>query len=73
MRGDGDAGVNNAVLPRLVQAGGRNARWAHWFSDGGCLIADAAGVRCLDVQGRLLWKREGDIAGGIAVFEARVE
>jgi outer membrane protein assembly factor BamB len=73
MRGDGDAGVNNAVLPRLVQAGGRNARWAHWFSDGGCLIADAASVRCLDVQGRLLWKREGDIAGGIAVFEARVE
>jgi hypothetical protein len=32
------------------------------------VLADAVGVRCLDPQGRLIWKREGDIAGGISVL-----
>ena len=67
------SGDGAAPLPQLVQAGGRNARFAHWLADGGLLFADAVGVRCLDRAGRLVWKRDGDVAGGIAVIGDRVE
>jgi hypothetical protein len=71
----GEGGVRGAgpTGAKLLHAGGRHARFAHLFADGGCLLADAVGVRCLDPQGKLVWKREGDIAGGIAVFGERSE
>jgi outer membrane protein assembly factor BamB len=66
-----DANASVPTGPQLLQTGGKNARFAHSLTDGGCVLADAAGVRCLDPQGRLLWKREGDIIGGVAVLGSR--